>query len=194
MVQQRGAAYLAQFLANPAQFYSEARDGRLMPTLGLSTQEIADVIAFLDWMGHIDTNGWPPRPILVSGVAVRAMPGVAGVASAADPVQPGQGPVQWLWSVCELPLGGARGGAWWGHRWRALPRRPWRGYRTHNIRGRRARRRSIWKNPSSSPSVFIVPDGLYASPQRVSFMPDTLGKTLTPEEVKDLVAYLMTLQ
>ena len=44
------------------------------------------------------------------------------------------------------------------------------------------------------PNVFIVPDGLYASPQRVSFMPDTLGKTLTPEEVKDLVAYLMTLQ
>jgi nitric oxide reductase subunit C len=44
------------------------------------------------------------------------------------------------------------------------------------------------------PSVFIVPDGLYASPQQVSFMPDTLGKTLTPEDVKDLVVYLMTLQ
>jgi nitric oxide reductase subunit C len=90
VVQQRGAAYLAQFMANPAQFYSEARDGRLMPTLGLSPQEITDVIAFLGWVGQIDTNGWPPRPILVSGVAVRAMPGVAGVASADDPSSRGK--------------------------------------------------------------------------------------------------------
>jgi hypothetical protein len=44
------------------------------------------------------------------------------------------------------------------------------------------------------PSTFIVPDGVYASPQRVSFMPDTYDRTLTPEQVKDLVAYLMTLQ
>src|SRR6266567_4552711 len=73
VVQQRGAAYLAQFLANPAQFYSEARDGRLMPTLGLTAQEIADVLAFL-----------------VSGVAVRAMPGVSGVASAPEPASRGK--------------------------------------------------------------------------------------------------------
>jgi hypothetical protein len=45
-----------------------------------------------------------------------------------------------------------------------------------------------------NPSIFIVPDGLYASPYQVSFMPDTLGKALPPAEVKDLVAYLMTLQ
>ena len=44
-----------------------------MPTLGLSAQEIADVLDFLAWVGGIDTNGWPPRPILVSGVA-RARP------------------------------------------------------------------------------------------------------------------------
>jgi nitric oxide reductase subunit C len=44
------------------------------------------------------------------------------------------------------------------------------------------------------PSAFIVPDGLYASPQGVSFMPETYEKTLTPENVQDLVAYMMTLR
>jgi nitric oxide reductase subunit C len=44
------------------------------------------------------------------------------------------------------------------------------------------------------PSAFIVPGGVYASPEQVSFMPDTYDKTLKPEELQDLVAYLMTLQ
>ena len=76
IVWQRGRPYLTQFLADPSKFYSEARDGRLMPTLGLSDEEIADVISFLEWVGHIDTNGWPPRPILVSGASNRGFPGV----------------------------------------------------------------------------------------------------------------------
>src|SRR5439155_15045745 len=45
IVSQRGPAYLTQFLADPSKFYSETRDGRLMPTLGLSPDEIGDVIA-----------------------------------------------------------------------------------------------------------------------------------------------------
>ena len=44
------------------------------------------------------------------------------------------------------------------------------------------------------PSAFIVPGGVYASPQQVSFMPDTYERTLKPEEIKDLVAYMMTLR
>jgi nitric oxide reductase subunit C len=50
------------------------------------------------------------------------------------------------------------------------------------------------EEPVFKPSVFIVPHGLYASPQRVPFMPGTVGQMLTPEEVKDLVAHLITLQ
>ncbi len=41
-----------------------------MPNLKLSSQEIDQVIAFLSWVGKIDNNGWPPRPILVSGAAI----------------------------------------------------------------------------------------------------------------------------
>jgi nitric oxide reductase subunit C len=193
VVQQRGAAYLAQFLNNPAQFYSEARDGRLMPTLGLSPQEIAEVIAFLDWVGHIDTNGWPPRPILVSGVAVRAMPGVSGVASAADPASRGKalfnGPggcaschsVEPGVVLVEPSLAGVAKTA------AARIQDP-------QYHGTAHTAAEYLEESILQPSVFIVPDGLYASPQQVSFMPDTLGKTLTPAEVQDLMAYLMTLQ
>jgi hypothetical protein len=40
--------------------------------------------------------------------------------------------------------------------------------------------------------AFIAPDGTYASSQGVSFMADTYERTLRPEEIKDLVASLMT--
>jgi len=67
---QRGAAYLREFLKDPSRFYSEERDRRLMPTLPLTDDDITAVIAFLGWVSKIDTQGWPPRPILVKGSAV----------------------------------------------------------------------------------------------------------------------------
>jgi len=67
---QRGAAYLQEFLKDPSKFYTEKRDGRLMPNLKLSDAEIDNVIAFLTWVSRIDTQGWPPRPILVKGSAI----------------------------------------------------------------------------------------------------------------------------
>src|SRR6186713_3335126 len=67
---QRGAPYLQEFLKDPSKFYSEERDGRLMPNLKLSDAEISNVIAFLAWVSRIDTQGWPPRPILVKGSAI----------------------------------------------------------------------------------------------------------------------------
>src|SRR5690606_30270152 len=49
--EQRGEVYLAAFLANPADFYSEEEHGRLMPQLHMTKQEIDDAIAFLAWVG-----------------------------------------------------------------------------------------------------------------------------------------------
>src|SRR6186713_2968258 len=66
ITQQRGSAYLAAFLKDPTKFYSEERDRRIMPNMNLSDQEIQQVIAFLDWVSKINTQGWPPRPIMVS--------------------------------------------------------------------------------------------------------------------------------
>ena len=81
-----------------------------MPTLGLSAGEIADVVAFLDWVGHIDTNGWPPRPILVSGVSSpRAPVGGRGLVTVGRAIEPRQGAVQRA-EVCDLSLDGVRRG------------------------------------------------------------------------------------
>ena len=66
ITQQRGVPYLTAFLKDPSQFYSEEKHRRLMPNPNLSENEISEVIAFLDWVGHIDNQGWPPRPMPAS--------------------------------------------------------------------------------------------------------------------------------
>ncbi len=89
---QRGDAYLTEFLKDPSRFYSEEKDRRLMPTLGMSDQEIEEVVAFLGWVDKIDTNGWPPRPLTVRGSAVPGSDVGGGSPSAAssDPVAQGE--------------------------------------------------------------------------------------------------------
>src|SRR5262249_51923812 len=89
---QRGAEYLPAFLRDPAQVSSEDPDRRRLPNLKLTDQEIADVIAFLTWVSRINTQGWPPRPILVKGSAVPGtIIGAAPSAAASnDPVELGR--------------------------------------------------------------------------------------------------------
>src|SRR5690606_2590974 len=78
ITQHRGTPYLTAFLKDPSQFYSEEVHRRLMPNPKLDDEEIAQVIAFLDWVSKIDNQGWPPRPILVSG---GTCPGTGAAAS-----------------------------------------------------------------------------------------------------------------
>ncbi len=56
IAQQRGDAYLRQFLQDPSRYYSEERHGRLMPNLRLSDQQITEVIAFLTWISTSTTR------------------------------------------------------------------------------------------------------------------------------------------
>jgi nitric oxide reductase subunit C len=72
ITKQRGEAYLKAFLKKPSRFYSEEEYGRVMPNLDMTDKEIDDVIAFLDWISEVKTNGWPPRPIRVTGEAIRS--------------------------------------------------------------------------------------------------------------------------
>ncbi len=193
IVQHRGRAYLEQFMANPAQFYSEERDGRLMPTLGLAPQEISDVVSFLDWVGNIDTNGWPPRPILVSGVALRGLPGLPGVAKADDPVSRGKTLFNGI-GACASCHAIEPGVMLVGPSLAGVASRAAERIRHPQYTGTAQTASEYLEESILNPSIFIVPDGVYASAQGVSFMPDTLAKTLTSEQVRDLVAYLMTLQ
>ncbi|MCY1534362.1 putative heme-binding domain protein [compost metagenome] len=88
IAQQRGAPYLRAFLKDPSKFYDEQRHRRLMPQQNLSDADIDGLIAFLDWVSKVDNHGWPPRPIMVTGLGATGgnatLPGAA-VAGASTP-------------------------------------------------------------------------------------------------------------
>jgi mono/diheme cytochrome c family protein len=39
-----------------------------MPNLHLTDEEIADLVSFLNWVNGIDTNNWPPKPMVATAV------------------------------------------------------------------------------------------------------------------------------
>ncbi len=57
----RDSEWLKRFIKDPVNVWPQERE---MPNLHLSDQEISDVIAFLSWISEIDTNGWPPKPLM----------------------------------------------------------------------------------------------------------------------------------
>jgi nitric oxide reductase subunit C len=58
--------YLKQFLMDPKGVNAQA----VMPKLGISSDEADKLIAFLDWVSKVDTNNWPPKPILATAAGV----------------------------------------------------------------------------------------------------------------------------
>lgn len=43
-----------------------------MPRLGITEEEAKELVAFLDWISKVDTNAWPPKPILATPAMVSA--------------------------------------------------------------------------------------------------------------------------
>jgi nitric oxide reductase subunit C len=193
IVAQRGKGYLAAFLANPAAFYSEERDGRLMPTLGLSAQEIEDVLEFLGWVDGIDTNGWPPRPILVSGAAPRGLPGVETSVDSERPGDRGKALFNGkaACAACHAIAPGVRlvGPSLAGIAVSAAERIKDPAYHGQATSASEYLRESI-----VDPSRFVAPGGNFATPDGRSYMPEQFAKTLDAGQVDDLVAYLTTLR
>lgn len=66
VVKKKPKGYLKQFLMDPRAVNAKAT----MPKLGLSAQEADNLIVFLEWISQVDTNGWPPKPILAQAAAV----------------------------------------------------------------------------------------------------------------------------
>ncbi len=88
--QRRGEAWLALFLKDPQAMYPGQRK---MVQYDFSDAQIADVIAFLKWVGEIDTNGFPAEPdlALVPAAQAAAMSGggaIEGASSASAGVEP----------------------------------------------------------------------------------------------------------
>lgn len=197
IVEQRGRPYLQQFMLDPSAFYSAERDGRLMPTLGLSEQEIDDVISFLAWVGNVDLNGWPPRPILVAGTAVRGLPGIeAASEQATSPVLRGKelfngqaGCAACHSVAAEVTLVGAS--------LSGVPERAARvvGDPRYSGEARDARAYILESILSPSEHIADAPEGrVFATPGGVSLMPADYGERLGREEIGELVDYLMTLR
>jgi nitric oxide reductase subunit C len=65
----RGDAWLRQFLKEPGKMYPA---GRQMPNFHLADAQIDSLVAYLNWVSEVDTNGWPPAP---QGVAREEAPG-----------------------------------------------------------------------------------------------------------------------
>lgn len=67
VVERRGAEWIRIFLRDPEAMYPGKRR---MVQYGFDEQEITDVIAFLDWIGKVDTNGFPPKPDMAPEVTL----------------------------------------------------------------------------------------------------------------------------
>src|SRR5690606_18716714 len=80
----RGEAYLTAYMKDPSKFYDESKHRRLMPKQDISEPDIKALIAFLDWVSNVDNQGWPPRPILVTGAT---FPGTDQAAAGTDSVE-----------------------------------------------------------------------------------------------------------
>ncbi len=61
----RDADWVTRFLKEPEKIWPNARK---MPNLHLQDEEVTDLAAFLTWVNGIDTNNWPPRPMVAAAV------------------------------------------------------------------------------------------------------------------------------
>jgi len=66
VVERKPAGYLKQFLMDPRGVKPTAA----MPKLGLNAEEAENLVSFLTWISKIDTNGWPPKPILAAAAGM----------------------------------------------------------------------------------------------------------------------------
>lgn len=74
----RDAAWLKAYIKDPQKIKPAYR---VMPKLPVTDQELDNLVAFLQWTSDIDTNNWPPQPLVKVVVASKtgspAHPGAA---------------------------------------------------------------------------------------------------------------------
>jgi nitric oxide reductase subunit C len=194
ITQQRGTAYLQAFLREPSRFYSEAEDRRLMPNPNLTDEEIDQVIAFLDWVSNIETQGWPPRPILVSN----PLPGTyaatrPGAAASTDPVEQGEVLFRETPPGCTACHSTAPGVTLAGPSLAQIARRAEQLIAGADYAGSATTAEAYIRESIVNPSAYIVENPAFQSAGQ-SLMPANYGETLTQEQIEHLVAYLVTLR
>lgn len=204
ITQLRGTPYLTAFMKDPSQFYDEQRHRRLMPNPNLSDQEISDVIAFMDWVANVDNQGWPPRPILVSGgsipgtdltVAQQAErgddlpPGATPVRADNDPIALGEAVFRSAMPACAACHSMAPGVNLAGPTLAGMLSRAQETIESPDYTGSATTPEDFIRESITDPSAYLYPGAMYSA-GGVSFMPTNYGDDLTPEELDNLVAYL----
>lgn len=192
---QRGPAYLREFLKDPTKFYSEARDGRLMPTLDLSDQDIEHLIAFLGWVSRIDTQGWPPRPILVRGSAVpgAVLGAPAPQAASQDPVEVGRAVYNATPPGCAACHSISPGVNIVGPTLAGIPATAAARIKSPDYHGKAKDAAGYIRESIVDPNAHVLVGPTYAAGGR-SLMPPDYAQTLKPEQIDQVVAYLLTLR
>ena len=210
ITQHRGEPYLKAYMKDPSQFYDEKKHRRLMPRQNLSDAEIADLIRFLDWVSKVDNQGWPPRPILVTGASIpgtdrpvtqqaglgagpASAPGGRPVAAGSSPIAQGEALFRSVTPSCTACHSIAPGVNMAGPTLAGIGARAKQVIGAPDYKGKAKDIESYIRESIVSPSAHLAPGAMYSA-GGTSFMPNTYGKDLKPEQLDQLVAYLATLQ
>lgn len=214
IAQHRGEQYLKAYMRDPSQFYDEKRHRRLMPKQNLSDLEITNLIAFLDWVSKVDNQGWPPRPILVTGATIpgtdlsasqqaqageqteegaQLPPGARPAKEGANPIALGERLFRSVTPACNTCHSIAPGVNMVGPSLAGIGERAEKTIASAGYKGKAKDVQAYIRESIIAPSAHIVPGAMYSA-NGVSFMPDTYGKSLKPEQVEQLSAYLVTLK
>ncbi|MEO7953696.1 MAG: cytochrome c [Polaromonas sp.] len=196
----RGEAYLTAYLRDPSKFYDETRHRRLMPKQDLSETDITDLIAFLDWVSNVDNQGWPPRPIMVTGgiqPAATAAPAVAGTAAATpgdeNPIALGEKVFRNASPACAACHSISPGVVMAGPSLAGLASRTTSLLASGEYKGKAKDVAGYIHESIIEPGAHIVPGPMFSA-NGVSFMPTTYAKDLTPAQIDQLAAYLSSLK
>ncbi len=207
----RGEQYLQAYLRDPSKFYDEQRHRRLMPKQDLSDIDITNLISFLEWVSNVDNQGWPPRPLLVTGASIpdtdmtasqqtqasgqakQAPPGARPVSSDDNPIALGERLFRSASPACNACHSVAQGVNMAGPSLAGVAERAIRTLASPEYKGKAKDPLAYIHEAIREPSVHVVSGAMYSA-NGVSFMPDTYGKSLTPEQIDQLAAYLSSLK
>lgn len=205
----RGEAYLKAYLRDPSQFYDETRHRRLMPKQDLSETDITDLIAFLDWISKVDNQGWPPRPLLVTGASIApaslasptatteaVAPSSSGgtpMSSAENPIALGEHVFRTATPACVACHSTTPGVNMAGPSLAGVKARTETLLASGDYKGSAKTVEDYIRESISHPSAHVVPGAMYSA-SGTSFMPATYAKDLPPAQIDQLVAYLTSLK
>jgi nitric oxide reductase subunit C len=212
ITQLRGAAYLQAYMKNPADFYDEATHRRLMPKQDLTDENITDLIAFLDWISQVDNQGWPPRPILVTGSSIpgtamtsfqqsqpaqtgetsRLPPGARPVTAESNPIAQGEALFLTAIPACNACHSVAPGVNMAGPTLAGVATRALSVIQSPDYQGQAQDPESFIRESITEPSAHLAAGAMYSA-GGTSFMPNTYSESLTDQQIDYLVAYLASL-